>query len=95
VIVSCAIITTEANAQIRPIHERMPVILSEENLSAWLDPGTQSTNFARPAHTICRTDDDPPGEQQGEQPPPQRAGLCGPGFLQRDNRERLTARQDQ
>jgi putative SOS response-associated peptidase YedK len=40
VIVSCAIITTEANAQIRPIHERMPVILSEENLSAWLDPGT-------------------------------------------------------
>jgi putative SOS response-associated peptidase YedK len=39
VIESCAIITTEANAQIRPIHERMPVILNEEYLPAWLDPG--------------------------------------------------------
>ncbi|MBM9538499.1 SOS response-associated peptidase [Desulfobulbus alkaliphilus] len=47
VIESCAIITTEANAQIRPIHERMPVILNEENLSAWLDPGTnQQTSLA-------------------------------------------------
>ena len=40
VIESCAIITTEANAQIQPIHERMPVILNEKNLLAWLDPGT-------------------------------------------------------
>ena len=35
---SCAIITTEANELVRPIHHRMPVILPEELEDPWLDP---------------------------------------------------------
>ncbi len=34
---SCAIITTEANDLLRPIHHRMPVILPEEVEDLWLD----------------------------------------------------------
>ena len=34
---SCAIITTEANELLRPIHDRMPVILPRELESLWLD----------------------------------------------------------
>lgn len=36
-IVSCTIITTEANEVVRPVHERMPVILPEKDWDAWLD----------------------------------------------------------
>jgi putative SOS response-associated peptidase YedK len=35
---SCAIIVTEANELVRPIHDRMPVILSPEDYTLWLDP---------------------------------------------------------
>jgi putative SOS response-associated peptidase YedK len=38
---SCAILTTEANELVRPVHERMPVILPERHWSAWLDPALQ------------------------------------------------------
>lgn len=34
---SCAIITGPANAALAPIHDRMPVILAEDDQSAWLD----------------------------------------------------------
>ncbi|MCY3923587.1 MAG: SOS response-associated peptidase [Chloroflexi bacterium] len=34
---SCAIITTEANELVRPIHERMPVILPADAEAFWLD----------------------------------------------------------
>ena len=40
VIESCTIITTEANELIRPIHDRMPVILAPEDYGTWLDPKT-------------------------------------------------------
>ena len=33
---SCTVITTEANAMIAPIHDRMPVILGAEDWAAWL-----------------------------------------------------------
>lgn len=33
-----AILTTTANALVRPIHDRMPVIIAPENFDAWLDP---------------------------------------------------------
>jgi putative SOS response-associated peptidase YedK len=35
---SCALVTTEANALMRPIHDRMPVILPEDDYARWLDP---------------------------------------------------------
>ena len=38
---TCTIITTEANEFLKPIHERMPVIVSREEEDFWLDPGNQ------------------------------------------------------
>lgn len=35
---SCTIITTVANKLVRPIHERMPVIIHPENYGSWLGP---------------------------------------------------------
>lgn len=35
---SCTILTTEANDLVRPIHDRMPVILAPEDYAVWLDP---------------------------------------------------------
>ena len=34
---TCAIITTEANAVLKPVHNRMPVILQEKDYDCWLD----------------------------------------------------------
>lgn len=34
---SCTIITTSANEDIAPVHDRMPVLLSPEHWSTWLD----------------------------------------------------------
>ena len=33
-----AILTTEANDLMRPLHDRMPVVLQEEDVARWLDP---------------------------------------------------------
>jgi putative SOS response-associated peptidase YedK len=38
---SCTILTTEANDLIRPIHDRMPVIVAPEDYQRWLDPELQ------------------------------------------------------
>jgi putative SOS response-associated peptidase YedK len=35
---SCTIITTDANSALRPLHDRMPVILPPESFAEWLDP---------------------------------------------------------
>lgn len=35
---SCAVITTSANVLVRPINDRMPVIIAEEDYDRWLDP---------------------------------------------------------
>lgn len=42
---SFALLTTEANAVLAPIHHRMPVILEAGQQAAWLDPGSDSKNL--------------------------------------------------
>jgi putative SOS response-associated peptidase YedK len=37
-LVTYSILTTDANAQLRELHDRMPVILEPEHFDAWLDP---------------------------------------------------------
>jgi putative SOS response-associated peptidase YedK len=41
VVESCSIFTTTPNALLADIHDRMPVILNDENYDLWLDPGYQ------------------------------------------------------
>ncbi len=38
VVESVALLTTEANASVRPVHDRMPVILAPRDFPGWLDP---------------------------------------------------------
>ena len=38
---SCAILTTGANELVRPVHDRMPVILPRQHWAGWLDPTQQ------------------------------------------------------
>jgi len=38
IIESCTVITTEANDLIRPIHDRMPVIILKNDYDSWLSP---------------------------------------------------------
>jgi putative SOS response-associated peptidase YedK len=35
---SCTLLTTDANDLVRPLHDRMPVILPRERFARWLDP---------------------------------------------------------
>jgi putative SOS response-associated peptidase YedK len=44
---SMTIVTTEANELLRPLHERMPVILSPEHYAVWLDPHFQKTDVLK------------------------------------------------
>lgn len=41
---SCAIVTTAANDLMRPVHDRMPVILPESTWEAWLDPDNEDVD---------------------------------------------------
>jgi len=49
---SCTILTTEANAVVRPIHDRMPVIVAPADYGRWLDlhvqDAAQLTDLLRP-----------------------------------------------
>ena len=45
---SCTIITTEANDLIRPIHDRMPVILHPADYALWLDPSIRQAERVEP-----------------------------------------------
>src|SRR5262249_21282791 len=38
---SCALLTTEANDLVRPVHDRMPVIMDPDAFGAWLDPAVR------------------------------------------------------
>lgn len=45
---SFTILTTHANERVRPLHDRMPVILPAEHYDLWLDPGAQDTAALAP-----------------------------------------------
>jgi putative SOS response-associated peptidase YedK len=42
---SCTVITTEANAVARPVHDRMPVIVPPADFATWLDPRTPAVQL--------------------------------------------------
>ena len=46
-VTSCTIITTGANDLLRPIHDRMPVILQREREDLWLDHDVREPNVLR------------------------------------------------
>lgn len=43
--ISCCIITTEANAEVKQVHNRMPAILSEKNFSRWILSGLTQDEY--------------------------------------------------
>ncbi|KPJ81128.1 MAG: hypothetical protein AMS19_08675 [Gemmatimonas sp. SG8_23] len=45
-----AILTTDANEDVRPIHDRMPLIVSLEDRDAWLDRATSPERLNRMLH---------------------------------------------
>lgn len=48
VIESCTILTTEPNELLRPIHNRMPVVLESKDYDLWLDPEVQQSELLQP-----------------------------------------------
>lgn len=45
---SCTICTTEANAMMRKLHDRMPVILPRQSIDHWLDPSVTDPDEVKP-----------------------------------------------
>ena len=45
---TCTILTTDANAVLRPLHDRMPVILAPAEYSGWLDANVQEATELTP-----------------------------------------------
>lgn len=45
---SCAILTTDANDLVRPVHNRMPVILPRDCFAQWLDPAASAPDALTP-----------------------------------------------
>ena len=54
---TCTLLTTEANAVLRPIHERMPVILEPSSYNRWLDPACQQVDLLQPLLRPYRSED--------------------------------------
>lgn len=47
-VLSCTIVTTEANELLKAVHDRMPVILTPDAEAVWLDPKAQDTEKLLP-----------------------------------------------
>jgi putative SOS response-associated peptidase YedK len=52
---SCTILTTEANDAVRPIHDRMPVILRPDDWDLWMDRRVQSRRDLEPLLGPCES----------------------------------------
>jgi putative SOS response-associated peptidase YedK len=48
IVESCAILTTDSNAELRPLHDRMPVLLAPADYARWLDPELHDPEALRP-----------------------------------------------
>ena len=46
-LITCAILTTEPNELLEPIHDRMPVIVQEQDYAKWISPGTEAVEVHR------------------------------------------------
>ena len=46
-VITCAILTTEPNELLAPIHDRMPVMIRGEDYSRWLSPSTQDSDVRK------------------------------------------------
>jgi putative SOS response-associated peptidase YedK len=47
-IASCTILTTQPNELVQPFHDRMPVILQQQDYDLWLDPQVQTPEPLQP-----------------------------------------------
>ena len=56
VIESCTLLTTAANSVLRPLHDRMPVILPRERYAQWLDPACREPSELLPLLRPCPDD---------------------------------------
>ena len=50
---SCAIVTTDANERVAPIHDRMPAILAPPDYALWLDPAVHEPERLLPLLQPC------------------------------------------
>jgi len=46
-LITCAILTTEPNEILSPIHDRMPVIIRPSDYAVWIDPATTTSDVQR------------------------------------------------
>jgi putative SOS response-associated peptidase YedK len=53
---SCTILTTDANELMRPLHDRMPVILDPAQFERWLDPALHKAEEVQPLLAPCPPD---------------------------------------
>lgn len=44
---STTVLTCEPNALIEPIHDRMPVLLDQDGVHAWLDPDSNTESLVK------------------------------------------------
>jgi putative SOS response-associated peptidase YedK len=51
-LVTCAIITTDANKSLKNIHERVPVSLSDSEIDTWLNPETDKETLKSMLHAF-------------------------------------------
>ncbi len=54
---SCTILTTEPNELVRPLHDRMPVIVGHADYGLWLDPAVREVEALEPLFRPFPTDD--------------------------------------
>jgi putative SOS response-associated peptidase YedK len=55
-LLTCCVITTDANATLQPIQDRMPLLIDEQDCARWLDPSTSADDIQ--SFMVPRASDD-------------------------------------